>query len=71
MNRYIMFSGFDYESSGGFDDMSCSGESIEDCLEKTEGSRYDWVHFLDTVTMERVDLVMLQGERVEQREKLL
>lgn len=56
MKRYLMFSGYDHESSGGMNDYSGSFDSIEEGL-KSRGTLHSnqWVHFLDTQTGEQVE----------------
>jgi hypothetical protein len=57
MKRYIMFRGCHYAGGGGLQDVVCCGDSIEECMEGVNvDSKYEWVHFLDTSTGERVEI---------------
>ena len=54
MKQYLLFAGFSYYPSGGWNDFIDSFDTNEEALTyKKENDNYDWYHVIDTVTGER------------------
>lgn len=55
MNKYLVFSGYDFYPSGGFEDFKGSFEDFESAVKfalEVKGGAHDWFQVVDGVTGE-------------------
>jgi len=53
---YLVFAGYDYHPSGGWDDLIGKYDTPEEAVEAAELHDGDWAHIVDLATGEKIDL---------------
>lgn len=56
MKRYLLFCGYQYYPSGGWEDFAGSYDSIREAILSIIDIHFDWYHIVDTETMDIIDI---------------